>query len=85
VSTAADEFKKGGVKMKKMTYEQALKRLEEIVSALEQGSKPLEETMKIYEEATALAAFCGECLDKAEQKITTLSALKPGADDDGEL
>jgi len=71
--------------MKKMTYEQALKRLEEIVLILEQGSKPLEETMKLYEEATALAAFCGECLDTAEQKITALAALKPGADEDDDV
>ena len=71
--------------MKKMTYEQALKRLEEIGAILEQGSKPLEETMKLYEEATALAAFCGECLDRAEQKITALAGLNPGADENDEV
>lgn len=56
-----------------MTYEQAAKRLEEIVSRLENKDTPLEESIKLFEEGTKLAAFCGDKLSSAKQKITELS------------
>ncbi len=56
-----------------MTYEQAIKRLEEIVACLEKKDTPLEESMKLFEEGTKLAAFCGEKLTSAKQKITELT------------
>lgn len=56
--------------MKELTYEQAYKRLEEIVEKLENGSVPLEESMKLFEEGTKLANFCNSKLNAAEQKFT---------------
>ncbi len=58
--------------MKELTYEQAYKRLEEIVEKLENGSVPLEESMKLFEEGTKLANFCNTKLNAAEQKFTQL-------------
>lgn len=58
--------------MKELTYEQAYKRLEEIVEKLENGSVPLEESMKLFEEGTKLANFCNKKLNDAEQKFTQL-------------
>ena len=58
--------------MKELTYEQAYKRLEEIVEKLENGSVPLEESMKLLEEGTKLANFCNSKLNAAEQKFTQL-------------
>ena len=58
--------------MKELTYEQAYKRLEEIVEKLENGSAPLEESMKLFEEGTKLANFCNSKLNAAEQKFTQL-------------
>ena len=40
------------------TYESALKRLEEITALLEKNEVPLDESMKLFEEGTSLAAFC---------------------------
>ena len=57
----------------KLTYEQAMKRLEEIVEKLDDGSLPLEESIKLFEESTKLAAFCNETLEKAKLKVTELS------------
>ena len=57
---------------KKMTYEAAVKRLEEIVNLLEEGTVSLDDSLKIFEEGVKLSAFCSECLGKAEQKITEL-------------
>ena len=58
---------------KDMSYEQAIKRLEEIVACLEKKDTPLEESMKLFEEGTKLAVFCGEKLTSAKQKITELT------------
>ena len=59
--------------MAEMTYENAMKRLEEIVSKLERETLSLDDSLKLFEEGTRLAAFCGKTLDLAEQKITTFN------------
>ncbi len=58
--------------MSKMTYESALAKLEKIVEKLEDGSLPLDESMKLFEEGTKLSSFCEKCLNEAEQKIIEL-------------
>lgn len=62
---------------KKKTFEQAMARLEEIVTLLERGEAPLEESLKLFEEGTGLMKQCTTLLDKAEQKVTKLTV---GAD-----
>ena len=57
---------------KKLTFEKALARLEEIVAGLEMGDAPLDESLKLFEEGAKLAAQCSVMLDKAEQKVTLL-------------
>ena len=51
----------------KMTYETAIKRIEEIISLLEKNEISLDESMKLFEEGSRLTAFCNEELKKAEQ------------------
>lgn len=46
-------------KSKSKSFEADLKRLEEIVKKLEDGSVPLEDSIKLFQEGTALAASCG--------------------------
>ena len=53
-------------------YEKSLKRLEEIVAALEEGGQPLEKTLELFSEGTALLSACSKYLDNAEQKIVNL-------------
>ena len=62
---------------KKMNFEQAMTRLDEIVTALERGEAPLDEAMKLFEEGSRLMRECTQMLDQAEQKVTLLTA---GAD-----
>lgn len=62
---------------KKMTYEQSVQRLDEIVRSMEKGDAPLEEALKLFEEGSALIAACGKMLDEAEQKVVK---LKKGPD-----
>ena len=59
--------------MKKMTYEEAIKRLEEIVEQLDSGKLSLDESLKLFEESTKLTAFCNHGLENAKLKITELS------------
>ncbi len=61
--------------MPAMTFDAAMKRLEEIVSLLESGQAPLEESMKLYEEGVRLTSVCTKKLEQAEQKLTTLDEV----------
>ena len=61
-----------------MNFEQSLKRLEEIVRQMEQGNVPLEESLKLFEEGTALAAGCSAKLDEAELKVVRLMKGQDG-------
>lgn len=65
--------------MKKMTYESAMARLEEIVSVLESDMLGLEDSLKLFEEATKLTAFCKKYLDDAE---STLEIIKEKASEE---
>jgi len=54
-------------------YEKSFARLEEIAALLEQGSLPLEQSLKLFEEGTGLAAQLQKTLQAAEQKLTTMN------------
>lgn len=64
---------------KKMTFEQAMARLEEIVRALEQGDVPLDQALALFEEGSALMKKCSTMLNRAEQKVSKLIAGPDGA------
>lgn len=57
---------------KKVSFEQAMGRLEEIVAQLEGGNVSLDSSLKLYEEGTALIRLCSETLDQAELKMKTI-------------
>ena len=62
----------------KLTFEQAMGRLEEIVERLERGDAPLEEALSLFEEGTRLLGGCSAQLDSAEQKVHKLLAGPDG-------
>jgi len=64
---------------KKLTFEQQLSRLEEIVAALEKGDAPLADSLKLFEEGTKLIAACSKQLDQAEQQVVKLMKGADGA------
>ena len=66
-------------KSKSQTFESNLTRLEEIVRKLEDGSVPLEESIKLFQEGTKLAADCNTLLDQAELEIVKLTKGPDGA------
>lgn len=58
------------------TFEEKLVRLEQIVRELEKGEVPLENSLKLFQEGTQLAAECGKILDDAELQV---KKIIPGA------
>ena len=57
------------MKKKEPTFEERLARLQAIVTALETGDSPLEESVALYKEGLAHAAACREQLEKARHDI----------------
>ena len=57
---------------KKMTFEEALARLDEIVRSMEAGGAMLDESLSLFEEGIKLVKFCQSALDGAEQKVKLL-------------
>jgi exodeoxyribonuclease VII small subunit len=55
-----------------VSFEVALKQLEEIVSRLEKGELTLEESLALYEDGVRLARLCHDKLEEAEGKIEVL-------------
>ena len=55
-----------------MTYDVALRRLEDLVSQLERGGKNLDETLAMFEEGTALLKRCQEELGEVEGRLAEL-------------
>jgi exodeoxyribonuclease VII small subunit len=61
-----------------LPFEEALKKLEEIVEAMESQELPLEKLLSQYEEGTRLARVCQEKLSEAELKIQQLEKTSGG-------
>ena len=57
---------------KNISFEQAMARLDEIVSKLDSGESTLEESLGLYGEGAELIAFCEKTLEAAKLKIETL-------------
>ena len=55
-----------------MTYDEALRRLEELVTQLERGGKNLDETLAMFEAGTALLKRCQTELGEAEGRLAEL-------------
>ena len=55
-----------------MTYDEALRRLEDLVTQLERGGKNLDETLAMFEEGTALLKRCQEELGEVEGRLAEM-------------
>lgn len=62
---------------KKLSFEESVARLDDIVKHLENGNMPLSESLSMFEEGTKLISACSKMLDEAEQKVVK---LKKGPD-----
>lgn len=55
-----------------VTFEEAMRVLDEAVSKLESGSLTLDESLATFEEAVKLIKVCNEKINSAEQKVKML-------------
>ena len=60
------------------SFEESVERLEQIIAQLERGDAPLEQAMQLFEEGAKLLRECTAQLDRAEQKVTLLTAGEDG-------
>ena len=66
------------------TFEENMRRLEQIVRAMERGDVALEESLKLFQEGTELVRSCGKLLDEAQlqaKKIMTAADSSPVEED----
>lgn len=59
---------------KQLSFEDALRQLEEIVTKLEVGDLNLEESLDLFEEGQKLAILCGKQLTDATLRVEQLTA-----------
>jgi exodeoxyribonuclease VII small subunit len=59
--------------MSKLSFEEAMKQLEEVVRALESGNVELEKSIALYEEGAKLKAHCEKKLKEAEEKVAKIT------------
>ena len=68
---------------KKKTFEESMTRLEEIVNDLEQNDKPLDETIRLFEEGLKLVKDCDAKLKQFETQVDDI-VKKNGSGDDAD-
>ncbi|MFD1794799.1 exodeoxyribonuclease VII small subunit [Paracoccus aurantiacus] len=56
-----------------MSFEDAMKELEGVVSRLESGNASLEDSIKLYERGAALRAHCEARLREAEERVEKIT------------
>ena len=59
-------------KKTEMSFEEALKRLEEIVGMLEGGEHPLDDSLDLFSEGIKLVKFCNSKIEKVEKSVKKL-------------
>ena len=62
-----------------MTFEQAMSELERIVTELERGDVPLEDSISLYEKGAELKKRCETKLKEAEQKVAAITLDEHGS------
>ena len=64
--------------MSENDFEKALNRLSAVVSSLEKGDLPLQESLQLFEEGVKLSRYCSDRLEEAERRIDVLVKGKGG-------
>ena len=57
----------------KLSFEEAIKELTDIVGKIEQGEIPLQDSLQQYEKGMALIKHCRTILKQAEERIEKIS------------
>ena len=63
---------------KELSFEDAVRRLEAIASALEKENLALDDSLKLYEEGVGLIRYCNALLEESQRRINILSVNRDG-------
>lgn len=63
----------------KLSFENSMERLEQIVRTMERGDAPLEESLKLFQEGTELVRSCGKMLEDAEMQVNKVIKTADGS------
>jgi len=66
--------------IEKLSFEEAIKELSNIVGKIEQGQIPLQDSLEQYERGMALIKHCRAILQKAEKRIEKISKDEKSGD-----
>lgn len=66
------------VAIAELSFEQALKELEQVVGKLEQGDVPLDQSISLYERGAALKKHCEDRLKAAEARVEQIRLSENG-------
>ena len=78
MATSGKSSSTGGEDKNPLPFEEALKKLEDVVDAMESGDLPLEKLIQRFEEGTRLVKMCQTKLEEAELKIQQLEENADG-------
>ncbi len=67
---------------KKLTFEESMNRLEEIVRKLEKNDEPLDETIRLFEEGLGLVKSCDDRLKQFEGQVEEIIRKNEGEQDE---
>lgn len=59
--------------MNEMTFEEKIKKIEEIIETLEQGNEPLEKLLELFEQGILLIDDCRKYINNAELKFIDIT------------
>ena len=62
----------------KMSFEDSMKTLEDLVKQLESGELDLDKSLEVYERAVVLRDHCKKILDESDRKVQTIMATASG-------
>lgn len=63
---------------KELSFEESIKRLEEILEKMNSGTVSLDDSLKLFEEGDTLIAGCEKRLQAAEKKVQRLIKTRSG-------
>jgi len=66
---------------KELTLAEGMQQLSEIIRAMEEGNRPLEETFELYKQGLEHLTRCNAQIDRVEKELEILE--EGGADDEG--
>lgn len=64
---------------KKLSFEESMTRLEQIVRSMERGDVALEESLKLFQEGTELVKDCQKLLEEAQLQVKKIMTAPDGS------